>query len=336
MVKKLLFFFVSLLIGVGLLIGVINFIGWHEIISAFLIFTGWHGLIILLLTLLALFLSLWKWQIILKGQGYNLPLLKLAGPYLASFSLMYLFPVVSLGGEIFRGYILKEKFAIPWKNGITSILIDKILEITTIFIAILGGLIFFVFKVGFPVNRLAIIAGIILFLSAALLGFIYFKIFKKESIVKSVAKLLGRKNFFNMEILGAEREIFIFFKSRKNYLLLAFLLAFLRIAATWLRTWLLVLFLGKSVGFLTALSLLGFYYIISLIPIPAALGSHEVIQTFSFSAFGLGVGLAPAFTMIQRGAELVLALAGLAIFLKIGLEMIKNILFRKLESFTQD
>ena len=332
MFKKLLVFFISLLVGFGLLTLTVGLIGWQEIISAFLIFTGWQGLIILLLTVLILFFSLWKWQVILKSQGYNLPLSKLAGPYLASFSLIYLFPVVSLGGEIFRGYILKEKFAIPWKNGITSIFIDKMLEITSSLIAILLGMIFFIFKVGFPINKLEIISGVFLLIFSALLGFVYFKIFRKESVIKMLAKFFNHKKLLNWEILDAEKEIFVFFKARKNALLLASFLTFLRVAATWLRCWLLVLFLGKSIGFLTALSILGFYYIVASIPIPAALGAHELIQAFSFNALGLGAGTALAFAMIQRGAELILAFTGLAIFLKIGLEMIKTILFRRLES----
>ena len=131
MIKKIILFFLFLFLGIGLLIWVTNFIGWQEIKSAFLIFAGWQGAIILLLTGAMLFFGLWKWQVILKSQGYVLPLRKMAGPYLAGFSLVYLFPMIIFGGEIFKGYILKEKFSIPWKNGITSIIIDKILEATS-------------------------------------------------------------------------------------------------------------------------------------------------------------------------------------------------------------
>lgn len=336
MLKKLLVFFVSLSVGIGLLVLAVRFIGWQEISSAFFIFAGWQGLIIFLLTLLMLFLGLWKWQVILKSQGYNLSFLKLTGPYLAGFSLTYLFPMITFGGEIFKGYILREKFSVPWKNGITSIFIDKILEFTSFLITIFAGIIFFLLEIGPLPKKLGIALGVFLFIVSFLIGFFYLKIFKKESIVKVLAKLLNRRKFLNVELLEAESEVFSFFKYHKKALFQASFLAFLRVIVTWLRCWLLVIFLGKSIGFLSALSILGFYYFVYLIPIPAALGSHEIIQTFSFSALGLGTGAAPAFTMIQRGAELILALVGLIIFIPLGLGLLQIILFKRLETLVNN
>jgi hypothetical protein len=104
------------------------------------------------------------------------------------------------------------------------------------------------------------------------------------------------------------------------------------VGVTWLRCWLLILFLGKAIGILPALSILGFYYIALFIPIPAALGTHEVIQAFSFSALGIGAGMAPVFTMIQRGSEIILAIVGLIIFLRLGIGLLQTFLFRKIEN----
>ena len=50
--KKLLFFLLSLLIGTGLFIWVFKTVGEEAIKNAFLVFTGWKGLVILGLTLL--------------------------------------------------------------------------------------------------------------------------------------------------------------------------------------------------------------------------------------------------------------------------------------------
>ena len=107
-------------------------------------------------------------------------------------------------------------------------------------------------------------------------------------------------------------------------------LRFLRVAVTWLRCWLLILFLGKALNPFFAFSVLGFYYFALLIPIPAALGSHELVQTFSFSVLGLGPAMASAFAMIQRGAELVLAITGVIISFKLGIGIFYSILSRKI------
>ncbi|PIS17360.1 MAG: hypothetical protein COT59_01055 [Candidatus Nealsonbacteria bacterium CG09_land_8_20_14_0_10_42_14] len=329
--KKILSFFFSLSLGVVLLIWVIRFLGWEEIKSAFLIFTGWHGMIILFLTFLMLFFGMWKWQVILKNQGHKLSHRELLGPYLAGFSLVYLFPMIVLGGEIFRGYILKEKHAVTRQKAIASILIDKILELTSFLIAIIVGLFFFFFKTGLPSRNLGIIFGVVILFLVLAAAFFYFKIFKRESIARFFNKFLIKK-FPNQEsLIEIENEVFHFFKFKKKGLWQASALAFLRVAVTWLRCWVLILFLGKNVGIFSALSVLGFYYFVLMIPIPTALGSHEIIQTFSFQALGIGASIAPAFTMIQRAAELILAFIGLAIFMKLGMRLLRVALFRKVE-----
>jgi len=336
MIKKIILFFASLFIGIGLLIWVVRFIGWQEIKSAFLIFSGWQGSIILLLTALMLFFGIWKWQVILKSQGYNLSFRKLTSPYLAGFSLIYLFPMFIFGGEVFKGYILRENFSVPWENGITSIIIDKILEATSFLITIFAGLFFFLLKIGLPPKNIGIILGGVLLIVSCAISFFYFRVSKKKSMVRLFAKIFNHRKLLNREVLEAEKEIFVFFQCRKKALFKASWLAFLRVVVTWLRCWILILFLGKSIGPLSALSVLGFYYFIFMIPIPMALGSHEVIQTFAFGALGLGAATAPAFTMIQRGAELILALIGLMIFFRLGIGLLQTILFKKLEHLIGD
>ena len=91
--KKILSFFISLAIGIGLFIWIIQFVGWQEIKSAFSIFTGWQGLVILLLTFLMLLVGALKWQVILKSLGYHLSIKKLIGPYLTCYTMNNLFQI---------------------------------------------------------------------------------------------------------------------------------------------------------------------------------------------------------------------------------------------------
>ena len=125
-----------------------------------------------------------------------------------------------------------------------------------------------------------------------------------------------------------EKEIFDYFKPREISMWKGLALSFLRGGIMLTRTWLLILFLTESIKFLPALSILGFSSLAVLIPIPASLGSHELIQIFAFNGFGLKTGTAAAFTMIIRGAELILASAGIIILFHAGLELLKNALFK--------
>jgi len=68
-----------------------------------------------------------------------------------------------------------------------------------------------------------------------------------------------------------------------------------------------------------------------MIPIPADLGSHEAIQAFAFNSLGFSASAGTAFALITRGAELILAMFGIMVLFHLGLELMKNTLFKKTE-----
>ncbi|MDI6592019.1 MAG: lysylphosphatidylglycerol synthase transmembrane domain-containing protein [Patescibacteria group bacterium] len=330
--KKFLLFLTSLLIGIGLFIWILKTVGWQEIKNAFLGFTGWHGIAIFGLTLLIILIGNWKWKEILRGENIKISFRNLLNPYLAGFSVMFLAPILFWGGEIFRGYILKRN-DIPWSKGMSSIIIDRILEWTINLIFILIGVLIFLFMIGLPPLKLGMIFGGVFLLFFIVIFLFYLKVFKRESIVEFFFRKLGLiKINQGSTVLEIEREIFDFFKFKRKLLLKVFGLSLLRVAIMYARTWFLILFLGKEISALPALSILGFTYLAAMIPIPTALGSHEAIQTFAFNSLGLGLSVATAFTMIIRGAELIIALIGVIILFRLGIILLKNTLFKKAEN----
>lgn len=324
--KKFLLLLISFAAGLGIFIWIGKTVGWQEIKNAFLVFTGWQGLVIFGLTLLGMVVGVWKWKVILRGNGIQIPFKNLFGPYLAGFAAMYLVPVVVWGGETFRSYALKEKHSIPWTKGMASVITDRIMEWTANLAVIFFGTSFFFLNIGLPPAKLAVILGSIFLFFLIVLSFFYFKCIKRESIVNFFIKINN-----DNQPLEIEKEIFIFFKLKKKAMWKAFGLSFFRTAIMYFRTFLLILFLGKSVGALPALSILGFTYFAAMIPIPAALGSHEAIQTFAFGSLGLGSSTATAFTMIIRTAELIIALFGLIIFCRLWIILLKDRLLKRLD-----
>ena len=323
--KKVLLLLFSFIIGIALFVWIAKMVGLDEIKKAFLVFTGWQGLVILGLTLLMALIGNWKWREILKGGGTNVSFMSLFNVYLAGFSIMFLAPILLWGGEVFRSYILKERNNVPWTKGMASVIIDRFMEWTANLAVIFFGGLFFLLIIGFPPIKLGIIFGGVFLILLAGVFFFYFKCVKKESFVSLFIKNDQNKPF---EI---EKEVFSFFKVKKGAMWKALSLSFLRAGVMYTRTWFLILFLGKTIGALPVLSVLGFSYLAVMIPIPTALGSHEAIQTFAFGALGLGVSAATAFTMIIRGAELILSLAGITILFRLGVILIKNILFKRID-----
>ena len=99
--KKFLLFLFSLLIGAALFIWILETVGWPEIKNAFLVFTGWQGIVILFLTFLMSLIGAWKWQEVLKETGVRISFQDIWKAYLASFSIRYLASVFIVDAEIF-------------------------------------------------------------------------------------------------------------------------------------------------------------------------------------------------------------------------------------------
>lgn len=327
--KKALFFLISLIIGIVIFVWVFKFIGWQDIKNALSLFRGWYGLVILGLTILMVLVGTWKWKTILAGTGVNIPFRAILSSYLAGFSTMFLFPILIWGGEIFRGYALKDKNGVPWQKAMASIIIDRIFEWTTNLVVIFLGTLFFFSKITLLPLKLEIVFGVAFLAFLLGISFFYFKCIKKESIVRFFVR------HDTNQPLETEKEIFNFFKLKKTALWEGLFLSFLRAAIMYSRVWFLILFLGKNIGILSALSILGFTYLAAMIPIPTSLGSHEAIQTFAFNSLGLGASTAAAFTMIIRTAELVVALIGVLFFFRLGLGILKNLLFQRINGFAK-
>ena len=325
--KNFLLFLISLLIGVGLFFWIIKFVGWRVIKNALSVFTGWQGMVILGLTFLLSLICILKWKEILKGLGIEISFRNLFRPYFAGFSVMYFFPIVLMGGEVLRCYLLKEKKYLSWTKGMASVIIDRVLDWTTNLIIIFLGLAIFLLTVSrLPQNLGLIFGGVFIFWVVGI-SFFYFKVFKRESLAKFFISLVDFK-YNNAEPLEIEKEIFTFFKPKKAYFWKGFGLAFLEEVIVFLRTFLLVSFLGKKITPLSTIIINGFLYLATMIPIPASIGSLDIVQAFSFNALGFGAGTGVVFTLIIRGAEIILALFGLLILFRLGLNLLKITLFK--------
>jgi uncharacterized protein (TIRG00374 family) len=333
--KKILLLIISLLIGFSLFFWVVKLTGLGKIRDAFDILSSWSGLAIIFLTVIMAVMGTWKWKEILKGEGINVPLSGLFMPYLAGYAVMLLAPIMVWGGEILRGYFLKEQRGVPWSKGLASVIIDRIFEWTANLVVMVLGLLFFLSKIeNFPKN-LEFFFGAVFFIFAAAVVFFYFKVSQKESVIKKIAGFFGFEKIEEKStFLETEKDIFLFFHKNNKAIWRSLAISFLRAGVMLFRVWVLILFLGKAINIFSSISILGFNYLAVMIPIPAALGSHEVIQTFAFGALGMNSQSAAVFTMVIRGAELLISLLGVAVLFKFGIDFTKNLLFKRIEKIT--
>lgn len=326
-IKQELLFGLSLILGLVIFFQLGKVIGWEEIGEAFSVFTGWQGVVIVILSFLIAAIGNWRWKEILKDSGIEVPFINLFKIYLGGYSMMYLMPILIWGGEAFRVYGLTKEKDISWKKTFASVIIERVLEWTINIVVIFLGLAFFLYNVYLPPKELVLVFGISFVFFVSIISFFYIKAIGKKSIVRSIVKRFWKKEVSDDNgFISVENDVFKYFQWGRGFGK-GIALSVLRALVMQLRVWILIIFLGKMLGFLPSLSILGFTYLSSMIPIPTSLGSHEAIQFFAFTSLGMLASMATVFTMILRAAEIVVSSVGMAFLLSTGFKLAESKIF---------
>lgn len=338
--KKILFFLISLTIGL-FLFGLITLkVGFSEIVEAFYLFS-WQGLaVILILTFFIGLTDIWKLKFILKTQGHKLSYFKTAEVWLPGFSFSYLTPFAVWGGEFIMVYILKKKFGVIWEKGGASIFIFRVIDATIFFpFLILGILIYPILTGHLPVGRVLTFGGIITGIFVVLLINFYVKSFKGQSVLEGLFKIFG-KDRRKMEetkngriFLNGEKEVIKFFNPRKKEMWLAAGNSLLKYFLILARAWFLIFFFQGGSSILKAVVAYGFFNLSCLVPIPAQLGALEASEAMVFQGLGLGANIGIAFAFVLRAMDLLGCLIGVIVAVKIGFGLIRKKIVETINGF---
>ena len=321
--KRLVLILGTLVAGVLLFGFLIGGVGWNEVWEPLRALSFLNALIIFLLTGVFILTGALRWHVILKGQGCNIPLFETVKMYLAGFAHWFFAPVFLFGNELFRASSLKEQQCIDLAKGMASVLIDRILEVTSnLFVVLAGGVIFLVMgdHISYSAKMIAAIGSIGGWLF--LLALLYIRLFQKKSIVRFFWKGTGGAQ-------EVEEEIFQFFQLRNPAFWQGICLSLGKSIAGIARAWAIIFFFGKGFAILPAITIHAFYYLAILVPIPAALGSHDILQAIAFGALGLGVGTGAAFALVVRAVEMLFAVAGLALLFHFGVRLLGKLMLQK-------
>lgn len=303
----LLVSFFLLLIGIG---GTLFFFKGLSFKEKNLIFSSFFKreiLFGLFFTLFANLLGALKWRRILKKLGSKVSFLTIFSLYQGALGIMFFIPLLSLPVQLAKAFILEKKFFIALPKSFASIFLDVISEWTVFLFLIFISLLFFLFHV--LRARIQIFLFLLSITAILLFGvflFYYFLLFKKKSLTKIFFKEISDKNL----LWQAEKEIFSYFQEKKNFFEI-FLFSILKTCFLYLRTLFLVKIFAKNFQFSFSLSLLGLYFLIILIPIPASLGSQEVVQNLLFLAKNFSRLALLTFTFGNRLVDVIVSFLGL-------------------------
>ncbi len=322
MIKKFLLLVLSFIFGGVIFSWIIQTVGWEEIQSIFSAIHVWQIATLFLIYLLVPILEGYRWKEILKTQKKKISFKDSSQLGIIAFAINFLFPALFGLTEFFRGYFLKRKKDYLVTKISSSIVIDRIVGWTVnIIIIVVSVFLFFYQTNAIPHDLLINISWFFGFFTICLAVF-YFKVFNKSSIVRIFYRFLNS----DMRVASQEieKDVFGFFNLPGRKMIKPFLISAVKDLIMVITIWLLMFFLEIKISFLAALFILGFTYLIVVIPLPASLGTHEAIQIFVFSSLGLKSSSAVAFAMLLRGAGVLISLLGFVLFFRIGGSFLKK------------
>ena len=149
---------VSIVLGLGLLGGVLYFVGWRRIFAEMraLGVPGISGIVgSVLLAMAAWTLS---WWIILRSYGIRLPLSQVIGARLSGYAISYLTPTLYFGGEPVRALMVTGKTNAPTTRVFATVFLERFLGGLSMIVFILVGSFFAISSptLAWPEKRLLI------------------------------------------------------------------------------------------------------------------------------------------------------------------------------------
>jgi uncharacterized protein (TIRG00374 family) len=314
--KKVLIFFGLLGIGVAVFVYVVQQTGFSNIVALLAQVTILQLLLFFAVSIVNFSLFTFRWWLILRSHGHYISFLMLLFYRMVGFSVSYLTPVAQSGGEPFRIYFLNERHKISLKESASSVVIDKVFEVSALLFFIGCGIAYVIFKGFFPpkmeiflvVFLVAAVCMMFMFYKRALDGTGFFSVifrFLRLSKIKRIAHLEDK-------IVHTEHFISRFFKDSSCITVpICIIISIVTVSVSILEHYLLTRFLGLNLNFSTVFLISTLPSIAYVIPVPGGFGILEGGHSTVFSLLALSPVVAIALVMLIRVRDLLIVFFGL-------------------------
>jgi len=328
--KRLVTILGSVLLGIVILVIILFKYPFGEVISTFTNFTPLLVLAYLVVSGLIMLTLSFRWKTILDTLGHRIPFHKLVGYRIIGYGISYITPSAKVGGEPVRAALLKRQ-GLSFREGLSSIIIDKTIELSFSALFFICGVIFLILDYALP-SRLFILLIILSLFFLYLIWWFYSRIMRGKTVFTRIFRFfrlhkLGFLAKYQSIILNFEKPIIHFYRTQRKEFFIAAGISLFSLGLSLVEYKLVLLMLGINaplgVVFLV-FSLAGFAF---LIPLPMALGSFEAFQLSLFSILRIGPAAAGVgVAIITRSRDLLWVLGALVLAFYLG--SFKNIISR--------
>ena len=326
--KKMLSIVASILLGVMIIIILLFKYPFREVISTFTNFTFFLVLAYLAVSLLIMTTLTLRWKIILNALGHKVSFHKLVSYRLIGYGISYLTPSAKVGGEPIRAALLKRQ-GIGFKEGLSSVVIDKTLELSLSAVFFIVGVFLLVLAYAVPGRLLAVLLVLALLFLYIVWKF-YSRIFRGKPVFTALFRMLRLHKLkfmakYQSKILTFEKPIIHFYRTQKKEFFIATGLSVISLGLSMLEFKLVLLMLGINANLGVVFLVLSLAGLAFMVPLPMALGSFEAFQISLFSIVKIGSAAAGiGVAMITRSRDLLWVLASLILAFYLG--SLKNII----------
>jgi glycosyltransferase 2 family protein len=260
-----------------------------------------------------------RWWLALRALDHPVPYLKLSAYRLAGFGVTYFTPGPQFGGEPVQVNLLKQRRGIPGPVSVTSVMVDKLLELSANFSFMLAGVIWMVmagFAGKLPAVHIITLAGILVALplvyllalwrGATPLGSILGRFISENCQISTIEKLLHTAS-------SAEFQAMRLCRGQPAQILLALFLSVIIWFLMIYEYWLVVNLLGFAMSLTQTMVALTAARLAFLLPMPAGLGSLEASQVLAMNALGFDPALGIGVSLVIRTRDVLFAVTGLAL-----------------------
>jgi len=316
--KKKILFIITLIIGILITYFIYSNIDLFSFLKYLLMVLSFKLIPYFFVTFLINVLLTYKWDLILRAMSYKVPIHNLFFYRIIGNAISYITPSAHIGGEPARAALLK-RHNIDFSKGLSTIIIDKSIElIFNIFFGIIG-MIILIFSYTVPLNSILIIYSLVLILAFIL--FFYYRIIKGLGFFTPILQKLNFKYKYIMKVYEFERNTSYFFKFHKNVFYKILIISFLWWVLMFLEYALLLNLFNIKINFINVFLVIAGVGVAYAMPLPAALGVLEAFQISVFKFIKLNSAYAVVVSIVIRLKDVLWTIIGLLLLSYYGVKI---------------
>jgi uncharacterized protein (TIRG00374 family) len=329
---------ILILIGIGILIGMILFIGPGTIENAIKLANPWYVTLAVILQFAVYGLWTWRWSINIKSVGISVKKQHVFPMLMVGLAVNNLTPSARGGGEPIRGYILSKYSNSSFEKSFATVIADRGLDTFPFIVLAVITIVAAVFYLNLPDYALYSLIIAVLVLVAVFLVALYMsfniEFGRKVSLwLVRLIKRFSKKDHSKLEenalkaIHGFQNSMRTMVKDR-NVLLYGLPISFLIWILEIIRVYVIFSAFNVDVSLLVIAEVFIISTLIGLIPLlPGGLGAVDGIMIILFSAAGVPPSISAGATIVERLISFwMTSIIGIALLPYFGTSVVERII----------